>query len=45
MNLQKLRIISNFSQMQLAQKAGISQCHLSRLERGVKQPTLLPKMV
>lgn len=40
MNLKKLRIISNYSQMQLAQKAGISQCHLSSLERGVKQPTL-----
>ena len=40
MNLKKLRLISKLSQMQLAQKAGISQCHLSSLERGVKQPTL-----
>jgi len=40
MNLKKLRIISNYSQMQLAQKAEISQCHLSSLERGVTQPTL-----
>lgn len=40
MNLKKLRIISNLSQMQLAQKAGVSQGHLSSLERGDKQPTL-----
>ena len=40
MNLKKLRIISKLSQTQLAHKAGISQCHLSSLERGVKQPTL-----
>ena len=40
MNLKKLRIISKLSQMKLAQKAGISQCHLSQIERGAKQPTL-----
>ena len=40
MNLKKLRLILKLSQMQLAQKAGISQCHLSQLERGAKQPTL-----
>ena len=40
MNLKKLRKISKLSQMQLARKAGISQCHLSQIERGAKQPTL-----
>lgn len=40
MNLKKLRKISKLSQSQLAQKAGISQCHLSQIERGEKQPTL-----
>ena len=40
MNLKKLRINSNLSQVKLAEQSGISQGYLSSLERGEKQPTL-----
>ena len=40
MNLKDLRIKSNLSQAELAERAGISQGYLSSLERGEKQPTL-----
>ena len=40
MNLKDLRIESNLSQAELAERSGISQGYLSSLERGEKQPTL-----
>lgn len=40
MELKALRIDSQLSQAELAERAGISQGYLSELERGEKQPTL-----
>jgi len=38
--LKELRKNSNMTQAELAKLSGISQCHLSCMERGEKQPTL-----
>ena len=40
MNLKDLRIKSDLSQAELAERSDISQGYLSSLERGEKQPTL-----
>jgi len=40
MKLKELRKNSKLSQAELAKLSGVSQCHLSCMERGEKQPTL-----